>query len=592
MHETKQNGIVDKEMTTLRGLLGQCKQAFVLVLVLTLVIELMAVVPILYLLNGYDRVIASRSEITLVSLTIVVLGAYLFWTGLEWIRRRTLMRIALRVDWELAPDVFNASFRRHAERKRLNVHQVLGDVVQLRQFMTGGGLLALMSLPFSVFFIFFAALFHPLLAVFAIVTLGILFTLTYLTRKASAPILREANDASAEATRIAAQSLRQSETAMALGMQQNVRRHWYRRHQDAMRLQVRATESAAVLGTMSSFFGHALPSLQLCLGFYLAIQGEISGGMVIAASFLLRMSMKPIRRLMSNWKEITNARQSYDRLSVLIDEQNAKSAWLELPPPVGNLSVAELSVQPGGAPRPVLNDISFSMSPGEVTAIVGPSAAGKSSLVKALIGVWRPSNGSVRLDGAEVSEWIHHSLGQYIGYVPQDCEFFEGTIAANIARFGSIEADKVVKAASMAGVHEMILAFPNGYETMLGDGGYALTGGQKQRIALARAVYGDPVFIVMDEPNASLDDTGERALIEMIRTLRNAGAVVIFTTHRPEMVHAADYLLVLKAGRQVGFGKVTDMLVSARKLREANKKPTSVKSSDDKDDGAVTGAAA
>lgn len=591
--ETERDAVADNEVTTVRALLGQCKHAFIMVLILTLIIEMMAIVPVLYLLNGYDRVITSRSEITLVSLTALVVGAYIFWTGLELIRRRALVRISLRIDWELASDVFDASFRRNVGRKKLNVHQVLGDLVQLRTFMTGGGLPAIMSAPFSVFFIMFAALFHPYLAIFTLTTAAVLLILSYFTRKLSAPLLREANNTSAEATRIAAQSLRQSETALALGMHHNIRRQWYRRHQDALRLQVGATEAAASLGAISGFLSHALPSLQMGLGFYLAIHGEITGGMVIASNFLLRMSIKPIRQIMKNWKEIVSTRQSYERLSELIDAQKREAAWMELPPPIGNLSVSELATQPYGAIRPILADINFSMSPGEITAIVGPSAAGKSSLIKALVGVWPPSNGSVRLDGAEVSEWIKHSLGKYVGYVPQECEFFEGSIASNIARLGEVDAEKVTKAAMMAGVHEMILSFPKGYETMLGDNGHVLTGGQKQRIAIARAVYGDPCLVVMDEPNASLDESGERALMEVIRTLKNNGAVVVFSTHRAEMVHIADNLLVLKAGRQVGFGKVSDMLMSARKLRDATKKPNPVKADDaKKPGGGVAGAAA
>jgi ABC-type protease/lipase transport system fused ATPase/permease subunit len=244
---------------------------------------------------------------------------------------------------------------------------------------------------------------------------------------------------------------------------------------------------------------------------------------------------------------------------------------MELPHPTGHLNVSELVVQPEGASRAALNGISFTLEPGQVTVVVGPSAAGKSSLVKSLVGIWAPTKGSVRLDGADISSWILENLGQYIGYVPQENEFFEGTIAENIARLGPVDADKVVRAARLVDIHELILSFPEGYDTVLGDNGYVLTGGQKQRMAIARAVYDDPCYVVMDEPNASLDEQGERALIQTIRTLKEGGSTVIFTTHRPDLVNIADNLLVLNAGKQVGFGTVVDMLDSARKLKEASK---------------------
>lgn len=553
----------------LAAVLRQCRRAFVLVFILTAVVEVLSIVPVLYMLNMYDRVLTSRSEVTLVSLTMLVFGVYVFWSGLEWIQRRMMVRISLRIDWDLAADIFDVSFRRHVNRKKTNVHQVLGDLVSLRQFLTGSALLALMSAPFALLFIGFGALFHAYLAWFALGASVLLLGVTYLTQRLSSPLLREANNASAEANRVAAQCLRQSETALALGMQGDLRRRWHNRHLSFIGMQVAASESAGVVGSLSGFLTKALPSMQMALGIWLAIEGLITGGMVIAATFLISKAIGPIQKVLASWKEISGARQAYERLDALLREDEAQAERMTLPAPAGHLSVSELTLQPAGAGKPVLSGVNFSVEPGQVVAVVGPSAAGKSSLVRGLAGIWQPAKGSVRLDGAEVSQWTQDGLGRYIGYVPQEIDFFEATVAENIARLGEVDADKVVKAATMAGMHETILGFPQGYDTRLGDTGFALTGGQKQRLALARALYGDPCYVIMDEPNASLDEAGERCLVQAIRALKAARAAVVFTTHRPDLVGVADQLLVLAGGKQVGFGSAVDMLSAARKLREA-----------------------
>lgn len=560
------------ETRTLSGLMKQCKRAFVFVFILTFVVEMLSLAPILYMLNVYDRVLTSRSVVTLVSLTVLMVGTYIFWSGLEWIRRRMMVRISLRIDWELAAKVFDASFRRFVGRKKVNIHQVMSDLVLLRQFLTGNPLLSLMSAPFAILFIIFATLFHPLLALFSLVASSLLLFITYLTQRVSVPVLKEANNALAETNRLAAQSLRNAEPALALGMHRAIRKRWYVRHQNYLQMQVQASEAASLLGSASGFLTKAFPSLQIAVGVFLAIEGFLTGGMVIAANFLMAKSIGPIRQTLASWKEVADARQAYERLDALLAEGDTVSTRMALPRPTGYLSVSDLVVHPEGASRAVLSGISFTLEPGQVTVIVGPSAAGKSSLVRSLVGIWTPTKGSVRLDGADVSSWIREDLGQYIGYVPQENEFFEGTIAENIARLGLVDPEQIVKATKLVGIHELILSFPQGYDTVLGENGYVLTGGQKQRLAIARAVYGDPCYVVMDEPNASLDEQGERALIQAIRTLKTAGTTVLFTTHRPDLVNIADNLLVLNGGKQVGFGKVVDMLASARKLRDAKQK--------------------
>lgn len=553
--------------TALSKVLAQCKSAFWFVFILTAILELVAIVPVLYMLSMYDRVLTSRSEVTLVSLTLMVFGVYVFWSGLEWIQRRMMVRISLRIDWDLAADAFDASFRRTVSRRRINVHQILGDLVNLRQFLTGGPLLALMSAPFALLFIGVSAVFHPYLALFALGASALLLAVTYLTQKISTPQLHEANNASAEASRVASQSLRQAETALALGMQSGLRRQWHMRHQAFIGMQTSASEAAGILGGFSGFLTKALPSVQMALGVWLAIEGLITGGMVIAATTLLSKAINPIQKVLGSWKDISNAKQSYDRLASLFAEDDVQPERMALPAPNGRLDVAELCVQPEESARPVLSGIGFSLAPGQILAIVGPSAAGKSSLVKSLVGIWRPTKGSVRLDGAEICEWAMDNLGRHIGYVPQELEFFDGSVAENIARLGEVDSEKVVRAAQMAGMHETILAFPKGYDTRLGENGFALTGGQKQRLALARALYGDPVYVVMDEPNASLDEAGERSLAAAIKALKARGASVVFTTHRPELVKVSDYLLILAGGKQAAFGSTAELLAAAHKRR-------------------------
>ena len=549
----------------LRQVLQQCKRAFWLTGLLTFVIELLSITPIMYMMNLFDRVLSSRSEVTLVSLTTLILGLYVFWSAMEWLRSRLMVRISMRVDWDLASATFDAAFRRYVGRKKVDVHQMLGDLLAVRQFLTGQAILAVMSAPFAVLFIIIGALFHPYLAIFILVASVALVLASYFTQRVTAPVLLEANNAKAESNRIAAQSLQYAESALALGMQSNIRRRWYQRHQGYLGLQAHASEAAGLMGGASGFLQHAFPSLQMALGVYLAIQGLITGGMVLAATFLISKAVAPIQKLLGSWGEIISARQSFERLERLLVEDDVHQDRLSLPPPKGRLLVEHAVAIPAGAKKAVIDGISFTMMPGQVTAIVGPSAAGKSSLVKLLVGIWRPDSGNVRLDGVNLADWIRDDLGTHIGYVPQDIGFFDGTVSENIARLGDVDADKVVMAAKLAGMHDTILAMPNGYETQLGEAGHPLSGGQKQRMAIARALYGTPKYIVMDEPNAALDDAAERSLMTLIRALKNSSCTVLFTTHRPNLIAAADYLLVLSNGRQVGYGPVAEMLAAARK---------------------------
>jgi len=557
----------------LRKILSQCKQTFYLVVMLTYVLEFLSLAPMLYLLNVYDRVLSSRSGITLVSLTLIVVAVYLFWGAMEWIRQRLMVRLSLRIDWDVGPDVFDASFRSHALNKSVDVHQLLGDLMDLRQFFTGAPLLALIQAPFAVIFIGIGWLFHPFLAILAAAASVLILFFTYMTLKVSGPILREAQQAKSEANRVAASSLRHAETTLAMGMLGAVRDRWYSQHSQFLTKQVYASEASGLMGGFTGFISRAMPSLQIGLGVYLAMEGLITGGMVIVASMLVSKAMAPMNALLSNWRAIATARQAYDRVNALLLADQVYQSQMELPLPKGELVVSDLVGRPPGAKKAVLSGINFSLVAGQVMAVVGPSAAGKSSLVKLLLGLWAPESGSVRLDGVELCDWSHDEVGPHIGYVPQEIEFFEGTVAENIARLGPVDSQKVVQAAELIGMHGTILGFPEGYDTPLGESGFALSGGQRQRLAIARAVYGAPKYVVMDEPNSNLDDVGEAALLKTINTLKELGTTVVLTTHRPRLVGAVDMMLVLQAGKQVAFGAAKSILDAVRQQQAGSPAP-------------------
>lgn len=556
--------------TPLGGVLHSVRHGFWFAGLLCFVIEALSIAPIIYMWNAFDRVLASRSVVTLVSLTVLIVGVYVFWSTMEWVRSRLMVRLSLRVDWELAADVFDASFRRFAGRRGVNMQQVMSDLLEVRQFLAGKAVLALLEAPFALMFILVGAAFHPYLALFSLGAALLMLGATITHQRLTTAALRASSEANTEATRLATSVLRQAESTLALGMMPALRRRWYERHREFLALQVNASEAAGASTGFTSFLQNSLQSLGMGLGLFLAIEGAITGGMVMAATMLISRSVGPLQALIANWPMITRARQAYERLNVLLAEDQKSGEQMALPAPVGKLVVSGLTGMPPGASTPVLADLNFQIEPGKALAIVGPSASGKSSLARLLVGVWKPAQGSVRLDGVEISDWNHDELGPQMGYVPQEIEFFEGTVAENLARMGPVDPDAVVEAATLVGLHEIILSWPKGYDTLLGDAGFAPSGGQRQRLAIARALYGNPRYVVMDEPNANLDDVGEQALIGALRHLREKGATVIVTTHRPRLIGIVDNMLVLKGGRQVGFGPPQDLFQALRRAQGAS----------------------
>lgn len=579
--------VVPNERKPIEAILHECRRTFYVAIALTVVIDILGIVPMLFMWNVMDLALPSRSMVTMVSLLTIVIGAYVFWSSLEWIRQRLMTRLSLRIDWDLSADIFDASFRRHVMRKNVDVQQQLKDLATLRQFLTGSGAITLIDAPFAIFYLALAWIFSPWIAVFVLGSMVLMSSITYFASKATTPILQVASDANSESARVAHNSLRHAESSLALGMMPAVRQKWYGHHHRYLENQVNASEASGVAQSLSEFFSKSMASLQMGVSTMLAIEGLITGGMVMAANLLIQKAVTPINSLTAGWSGFVETRLAYERLNALLESDAKRGTQMELPAVIGSLAVAKASSVPPGGNKAVLFDIDFQMKPGQVVAVVGPSAAGKTCLARMLIGVWKPARGSVRLDGVEVSDWDHDEFGPQIGYVPQEIEFFEGTVAENIARLGEIVPEKVVQAAKLIGMHETILAFPKGYDTEIGETGFALSGGQRQRLAICRALYGIPKYIVMDEPNANLDEIGESALVNAIAYLKTQGCTVIITTHRPRLVSVADNLLVLRNGTQVGFGPAEEMINAVRNLQLVAQNADGKSSGSDSQDSAV-----
>lgn len=549
-----------QDETPLRNAIKDCKSAIYFMMFVTGVINILSIAPILYMMNVFDRVLPTNSTVTLISLLTLVLGLYVFWTALEWLRTRIMIRISLRIDWDLASDVFNACFRKSLSHKDPNVHQSMSDMLTLRQFITGPSLVSLIDTPFAFFFIAVAYFIHPWLAGFIVVSTIILLVITVFTKKVTTAPIQAANDNNVEANRIAASSLKNSELAMAMGMLPALRHRWYSRHRSFLQHQVNSSEANGFIGMVGGVFSKSLPSLQITLAVILAGMGLISAGGVIAASFLIGKATAPLKTMITKWEEVVKARIAFERLDELLAYQEKIDQKMSLPAPEGRLTAKELCVMAPKTDRPILRNINFEVPAGSIVSIVGPNASGKTSLLKCILGLWKPVSGSMRLDGAEVGEWRHEELGAHIGYVSQTVGMFEASIAENIGRLGEVDASEVVKAAKLAGVHDMILGFPKGYDTVLGDGSFELSGGQAQRLSLARAVYKSPKLLVLDEPNSNLDDAAEIQLQKTILELKAQGTTIVLTSHRARLVSVSDWMLLLKDGVQVRFGKTKDLL--------------------------------
>lgn len=546
---------------SLRGALTESRGSFVATGVFSLIINLLMLTAPLYMLQIYDRVLASRSESTLIALTVLAGGMLLIMGMLDLVRSRVLVRIGTRLGLSLNPSVFSATFERSLRGEQGGRSQPLRDLDNLRQFLTGPGPFALFDAPWVPFYLGLVFLFHPVLGFIALGGALLLFVLAVLNELLTRRLLNEANTAVTSAYGFAETTLRNAEALEAMGMLSGIFSRWNARHRRGLALQGQASDRAGTLTASSKAVRMFLQVAILGAGASLAIQQIITPGVMIAASIIMGRALAPVEQAIGQWRHFIAARSSYRRLKELLNDAPSNPPRTALPPPKGRLAIENVIVVPPGAQRPVLKGISFQLEPGDALGVIGPSAAGKTSLARLLVGVWQPYAGSVRLDGAELDRWQREDLGPHIGYLPQDVELFTGTIAENISRFAEeVDPEKVVRAAQRAGVHEMILKLPQAYDTQINEDGSILSGGLQQRVGLARAIYGEPALVVLDEPNSNLDSAGDQSLTEAILDLRKRLATVVVMAHRPSAIAAVDKLLMLRDGKIEAFGPKQEVL--------------------------------
>lgn len=566
MAQKKQN---KTELSELKEAILVSKKSFILVGLFSMFINILMLVPPLYMLQLYDRVLTSRSEETLVMLTLIVVVLFITMALLEVVRSKVLVKIGNRLDAILSQRVFSTLFDLENRQPGKASSMPLGDLTQVRQFMTGNGLFAFFDAPWIPIYIAVLFLFHPYFGYFSIFAALVLISIAIINEYATKEKLLEANNLNRASTLYVDSNIRNAEVINAMGMKQNIQGIWEQKYYGFLNAQNEASNKAGIWSNASKSLRMLFQSLILGLGGYLAIEMEVSPGMMIAGSIIMGRALAPLDLMINSWKGFGSARTSYKRLDALLKDFPKDKEYMKLPAPQGNILLEGAVVVPPNASQPSIRGISMAINKGDVVGIIGPSAAGKSSLVRAILGLWPLASGKARLDGADISQWNRVDLGEHIGYLPQDIELFEGTISQNIARFGELDPQKVVEAAQKAGVHEMILRLPEGYDTKIGAGGIALSGGQRQRVGLARALYNNPVFIVLDEPNSNLDDQGELALIAAIKSLKETNVTVVIITHRPGILQVTNKLAVIKQGTLELYGATHEVLAKLSQAAQA-----------------------
>ena len=561
----------DGSRSELRSALASCRAAFIGIAVFSGLINVLMLTGSLFMLEVYDRVLPSRSVPTLVGLAAITALLFVFQGLMEVTRGRLLVRIGNQLDWRLSARVYDLIVRLPLRtRGGGDGLQPVRDLDTVRSVMSGSGPSALFDLPWLPFYLAICFAFHPWIGFTALGGAVVLVSLTLLTELMSRRPVKSAAAYSAARNRLADASRRNAEVLASMGMSVRLLARWSHLSNAYLAQQKIANDVSGGLGTIGRILRMMLQSAVLAVGAYLVIHQEASGGVIIASSILTGRALAPVDLAIANWKGFISARQGWQRLEKLFAALPVSPLQLQLPPPVQSLAVDALAVTAPGAQKMLVTDVSFSLKAGSALGIIGASASGKSSLVRALVGVWRPSRGVVRLDGAALEQWSPDALGAHIGYLPQDVELIEGTIAENIARFEPAPpADSVIAAAKAAGVHDLIVNLPAGYDTQIGEQGALLSAGQKQRVALARALYGNPFLVVLDEPNSNLDAEGEEALTKAILGVRSRKGVVVVVAHRSSALAAVDYLMTMAGGTQQAFG-LKDEVLSRLMRRETS----------------------
>ena len=552
-----------RELSDLQRALAACRGSFLTTAFFSLFVNLLMLVPAIYMLAIYDRVLMSGSESTLMMLTVITVFLFLVLGGLEWIRSRILVATSARLDEHLGERVFNAIFAQSLTSSgAVSTAQPLNDLLQIRQFLTGQGLLAFFDVPWIPIYVGLMFLFHASFGAVAVLSILLLAGLAIWNELATRTDLADANRELIEATQFTQRNLRNAEVIEAMGMLPRLRSRWQAKQFRVLALQSQASIKAGLINAFARTYRLAIQSLVLGLGAYLAIRKDISPGLVISGSILLGRALAPLDQMIAGWRGFLGAREAYQRLDTLLRTTPERSSRMSLPLLRGQVKLEDLVIAVPGRSAPILNGITLTIEPGTTVALIGPSAAGKSTLARAILGLHSPVRGRLCLDGADVHNWDRTQLGQYVGYLPQDVELLDGTVAENIARFGKVESDRVVEAAQWAGIHEMVLTLPQAYDTPLIGGSVALSAGQQQRIGIARAIYGRPRVVVLDEPNANLDMAGEAALMTTIQQLQRDGCTVVVVTHRTNVLQVAQKIAMIVGGKLALYGPREEVLAA------------------------------
>lgn len=525
------------------------RREFVIVGLFSFLANLLMLTPTIYMLQVFDRVMMSHSELTLLAVSLITLALFAIMALAEWMRSRVLVHAGVRFDEVLSTRVFNASFEANLSQSGGNPGRAFSDLIHIRQFLTGNGIYTLFDAPWAPIYIAVTFLLHPWLGVLAIVFALVQLALAWFGHTRTVAPAEAAALTGSEVQTYLQGKLRNAEALESMGMIGNLQARWAERHQAWLAQSSSAQGLTHRVTAWSKFIRYTQQSLSLGAGALLVIDGQLSAGAMIAANVLMGRALAPIDQLAGTWRSFITTRSAFQRLEALLQDHPERDAALTRVAPRGDLTLRNVFATATGRKQPILKDINLTVPAGTVTAVLGPSGSGKSTLARVMIGIWPQVSGDVLLDDLPIDSWNRVDLGPHLGYLPQDIELFEGTIAENIARFRELDSTKVIEAARCAGLHDMILRFPKGYDTPIGEAGNLLSGGQRQRIGLARAVYGDPVLIILDEPNANLDDAGEAALTRTVLDLKEKGRTVFLITHRPGAIAAADRLVLLRDGQ-------------------------------------------
>ncbi|MES2609853.1 MAG: type I secretion system permease/ATPase [Pseudomonadota bacterium] len=533
--------------------------------------SLLVLAPSGYMLEVYDRVVNTRNHTTLVMLTVLILGAYVVMEVLEWARSEVMRAASVELDRIMSGRIFGAIFEASLKRLPGASQQPLNDFRAIRDFLYSPALLAAMETPIALVMMVLLFMISPWLGWASMVFGVIQVVVAWFNERATKPPLMQANGSAIAAQQYADGALRNAEVIESMGMLRDMHQRWQHKQREFLRLQALASDRGGAFQAISKFVQTVLSSLLLGLACWLLLRNELHGGagMMIVASILGGRMLAPLVQVVSQWQSVVNVRDAWMRLDGLLAALPGQPAGMPLPAPSGILQVEQLFASSPGGQVPILRGVAFALAPGEALAVVGPSAAGKTTLARLLIGLWPAAGGKVRLDGADVHTWNKAQLGPHVGYLPQGVELFEGTLAENIARFGEVNMVKVEAAARAVGLHEFILSLPHGYDNPVGPEGARLSGGQRQRVGLARALYGDPVFVVLDEPNSSLDEQGDAALAQAIQSAKARGTTFVIMTHRVSVLAVVDKLLVLRDGQQVAFGPRDEVLAALNEAQQA-----------------------